>query len=46
MLTKFGRTPLIANLGHGIHHQHQPDAIKSFVDAVHDISQQLFHAST
>ncbi len=41
MLTQFGSDRHIANLGHGMHPDHDPDRARVFVDAVHDISEEL-----
>lgn len=41
MLTAFGPKRHIANLGHGMHPEHDPDRARAFVDAVHVISEEL-----
>jgi uroporphyrinogen decarboxylase len=41
MLTEFGPTGHIANLGHGMHPDHDPEHARVFIDAVHDISKEL-----
>lgn len=41
MLTEFGPTGHIANLGHGMHPDHDPEHARVFIDAVHDISDEL-----
>lgn len=41
MLEGFGAGPLIANLGHGIHPDHDPEHARAFVDAVHEESESL-----
>lgn len=41
MLTEFGPTGHIANLGHGMHPDHDPEHARVFVDAVHEISEEL-----
>ena len=41
MLEKFGTRKLIANLGHGIYPDVDPDHVKCFVDAVHEISLKM-----
>lgn len=41
MLTAFGPHRHIANLGHGMHPDHDPDHAAVFVDAVHTISEEL-----
>ena len=33
---------LLANLGHGVHHEHRPSAVLDFVEAVHDYSYVFF----
>jgi len=38
MMTKYGKLGHIANLGHGMHPDHQPDRLKMFVDTVHECS--------
>jgi uroporphyrinogen decarboxylase len=39
MLESFGRsTPLIANLGWGMHPSHEPRALRAYFQAVHDLS--------
>ena len=41
MLRRFGPIGHIANLGHGMHPDHDPAHAKIFVDAVHEISEEL-----
>jgi uroporphyrinogen decarboxylase len=41
MLEAFGPKGHIANLGHGMHPDHDPDHARAFVEAVHDISEEL-----
>ena len=41
MLERFGPGPLIANLGHGMHPDHDPEHARAFVDAVHAESEAL-----
>lgn len=41
MLQKFGYKNYIANLGHGIYPDMEPESVKIFVDAVHKISQEM-----
>ena len=41
MLTAFGPTGHIANLGHGLHPTHDPEHVGAFVEAVHQISSSL-----
>lgn len=41
MITGFGTQKYIANLGHGMHPTHNPDKLKIFIDAVHDVSREL-----
>ena len=45
MLTEFGPTGHIANLGHGMHPDHDPEHARVFIDAVHDISKELRQAA-
>ena len=44
MLVEFGPTGHIANLGHGMHPDHDPVHAGVFVDAVHRISEELRRA--
>jgi len=41
MLTKFGTRGLIANLGHGLHPEHNPDNVGFFLNAVHSVSTEM-----
>jgi uroporphyrinogen decarboxylase len=42
MLEKFGCTKgTIANLGHGMHPDHDPEKLKVYLDAVHEYSKEL-----
>jgi len=41
MLQQFGTQKLIANLGHGMHPDHNPDHLKVFLEAVHEISTEM-----
>ena len=41
MITQFGTQRYIANLGHGIYPDVDPDHLKSFVDAVHRHSADI-----
>ncbi len=41
MLSEFGATGHIANLGHGMHADHDPEHARVFIDAVHDLSEEL-----
>ncbi|MEX0600954.1 MAG: uroporphyrinogen decarboxylase [Rhodothermales bacterium] len=41
MLSQFGTTRHIANLGHGMHPDHDPERAQVFIDAVHEISEEL-----
>lgn len=41
MLTTFGPLGHIANLGHGMHPDHDPDHARAFVDAVHELSYDV-----
>lgn len=46
MLDAFGPVGHIANLGHGMQPEHDPDHARAFIDAVHEISEKRFaHAS-
>ncbi len=41
MLEAFGSTGHIANLGHGMHPDHDPAHAGAFIDAVHSVSEEL-----
>jgi uroporphyrinogen decarboxylase len=41
MLTAFGPMGHIANLGHGMHPDHNPEHARVFIDAVHELSAQM-----
>lgn len=42
MLQSFGSTQgLIGNLGHGLHPSHDPQLVGEFIDAVHEISEEM-----
>lgn len=41
MLHQFGPVGHVANLGHGMHPDHDPAHAKAFVDAVHELSEEL-----
>ncbi|KAL4236371.1 hypothetical protein ACF0H5_004756 [Mactra antiquata] len=41
MLKKFGTQRYIANLGHGVHKDVNPDNVRMFVDAVHMYSEEI-----
>jgi uroporphyrinogen decarboxylase len=42
MLQGFGaHTPMVANLGHGMHPTHTPEHLGAFFDAVHSVSAQM-----
>lgn len=45
MLGKFGTQRYIANLGHGMYQDMDPDAVKAFVDAVHEVSMDMNQTS-
>jgi uroporphyrinogen decarboxylase len=40
MLERFGPTGHIANLGHGMHPDHNPAHVEAFVEAVHELSEE------
>jgi uroporphyrinogen decarboxylase len=44
MLQAFGPVGHIANLGHGMHPDHDPEHAGVFIDAVHEISEELVTA--
>ena len=46
MLTAFGPRGHIANLGHGMHPDHDPDHARAFIDAVHELSEALIAEGT
>ena len=41
MLQKFGVKSYIANLGHGIYPDVDPEHLKNFVDCVHKFSEEM-----
>lgn len=41
MLSEFGTQRYIANLGHGLLPEHNPDHVASFIHSVHLLSQQI-----
>jgi len=41
MLQKFGTQRYIANLGHGMYPDMDPDHLKAFIDAVHMYSEDM-----
>ena len=42
-LRQFGTNRYIANLGHGIYPDVDPDSVEVFVNAVHDYSKKLLN---
>ena len=44
MLQKFGTTRYIANLGHGMYPDFDPDHLKAFIDAVHSHSKDMIES--
>ncbi len=45
MLTEFGTIGHVANLGHGLHPDHDPESVRVFIEAVHEISEELRRAA-
>ena len=41
MLKSFGTQRYIANLGHGVHKDVDPENVRVFVDAVHMLSEDM-----
>eukprot|EP00038_Savillea_parva_P000576 m.96985 g.96985 ORF g.96985 m.96985 type:complete len:360 (+) comp10196_c0_seq2:143-1222(+) len=41
MIRGFGTQKYIANLGHGMHPTHDPEKLRVFIDAVHEVSKRL-----
>ena len=41
MLKDFGTQKLIANLGHGMHPDHNPAHLQVFLEAVHEYSTEM-----
>lgn len=41
MLQEFGPTGHVANLGHGMNPDHDPERARAFMDAVHEMSEEL-----
>jgi len=45
MLAGFGVTRYIANLGHGMQPTHDAEHLRAFVDAVHQLSEEMIRAA-
>ena len=41
MLRKFGTQRYIANLGHGVHPDHDPEKLATFIDTIHSYSETM-----
>ena len=41
MLRKFGTQRYIANLGHGMHPDHDPEKLATFIDTIHSYSETI-----
>jgi len=41
LLEQFGLGLHIANLGHGLHPEHNPEHVKAYIEAVHEISAEM-----
>lgn len=41
MIRKFGIQRYIANLGHGMHPDHDPEKLRTFIDTIHSYSQEV-----
>lgn len=41
MLRKFGTQRYIANLGHGMHPDHDPEKLATFIDTIHSYSETM-----
>ena len=41
MLRKFGTQCYIANLGHGMHPDHDPEKLATFIDTIHSYSETM-----
>ena len=46
MLKKFGTDRYIANLGHGMYPDFEPDHLEAFVNAVHKYSEDMIEVAS